>query len=85
MTKAKLINELKMIEARAWKQVKDHEAYCIQTNGPDVDPKDWKEFQISMMNRYSVEWVVVKNTLEAVGIKPFDWTEVELLKQANKL
>ena len=85
MTKAQLINELKMIEARAWKQYQDHQGYCQLANGPDVDPINWQEWQKNGMTRYSTEWCVVKGNLDALGIEPFNYNEVQELKKANKL
>jgi hypothetical protein len=70
-----MIDTLKMKEAKAWVRLQDHEEYCYMVNGQDSNPKDWRDFQISMMNRYSIVWCELKDLLSDLDIKAYTYHE----------
>jgi hypothetical protein len=85
MTKAQIIEALKLREAKKWQALQDHETYCRLVNGDDSKEEDWMEFQISMKQRYTKEWFEINETLKELGIEAFTWSERQELINDNKL
>ena len=85
MTKAQMIETLRMKEARAWQKIQEHETYCRLVNGDDSKMEDWKDFQISMKHRFDKEWFEISETLKDLGLVAYTWSERQELITENKL
>jgi hypothetical protein len=85
MTKAKMIETLKLREAEQWTKVENQKAYLQAIHGEESTEKDWSEWGIRMLSNYTTDWHHTFEICKLLNVEPYSWSERQDLLTQEKI
>lgn len=84
MTKAKMIETLKLQEAKQWTLLEGQKAWC-KVFYQDIPMSEWTGVVKDALTIYEKEWCATYDTLRLLEIEPYTWSERNVLIEQGKL
>lgn len=84
MTKAKMIETLKLREAVHWTAYQNQREWCKQFY-KDKPESEWTGIPNDALSIYMKEWCVTYDTLKLLEIEPYTWSERNVLIEQGKI